>query len=48
MGVASSPEGLVETYLDAVMLVDSLVRHLSGVDATSARAGCIGRELVKI
>jgi len=48
MGVSFvSKKGLVETYLDA-MVVDSLVRHLSGVDATSLAPEFIGRELVEI
>ncbi len=48
MGVSFvSKKGLVETYLDA-MVVDSLVRHLSGVDATSLAPEFIGRELVEL
>jgi len=48
MGVSFvSKKGLVERYLDA-MVVDSLVRHLSGVDATSLAPEFIGRELVEI
>ena len=48
MGVSFvSKKGLVETYLDA-MVVDSLVRHLSGVDPTSLAPEFIGRELVEI
>ena len=48
MGVSFvSKKGLVETYLDA-MVVDSLVRHLSGVDAASLAPEFIGRELVEI
>ncbi len=40
-------KGLVETYLDA-MVVDSLVRHLSGVDAHALAPEFLGRELVEI
>jgi len=48
MGVSFvSKKGLVESYLDA-MVVDSLVRHLSGVDATSLAPEFIGRELVEL
>ena len=48
MGVSFlSKKGLVENYLDA-MVVDTLVRHLSGVDATSLAPEFIGRELVEI
>ncbi len=48
MGVSFvSKKGLVETYLDA-MVIDSLVRHLSGVDATSLAPEFIGREFVEI
>jgi uncharacterized protein (TIGR02266 family) len=48
MGVSFvSKKGMVETYLDA-MVVDSLVRHLSGVDATSLAPEFLGRELVEI
>jgi Tfp pilus assembly protein PilZ len=48
MGVCFvSKKGLVENYLDA-MVIDSLVRHLSGVDATSLAPEFIGRELVEL
>ena len=48
MGVSFvSKKGLVETYLDA-MVVDSLVRHLSGVDATLLAPEFIGRERIEI
>ncbi|MGH9391074.1 MAG: PilZ domain-containing protein [Vicinamibacteria bacterium] len=48
MGVSFvAKKGLVESYLDA-MVVDSLVRHLSGVDATLLAPEFIGRELVEI
>jgi hypothetical protein len=48
MGVSFvAKKGRVETYLDA-MVVDSLVRRLSGVDATSLAPEFIGRELVEI
>jgi Tfp pilus assembly protein PilZ len=48
MGVSFvAKRGLVETYLDA-MVVDSLVRHLSGMDANSLAPEFIGRELVEI
>jgi len=48
MGVSFvSRKGLIENYLDA-MVVDCLVRHLSGVDATSLAPEFIGRELVEI
>jgi hypothetical protein len=39
--------GSVESYLDA-MVVDSLVRHLSGVDAEALAPEFVGRELVEI
>jgi hypothetical protein len=42
-----SKRGLVENYLDA-MVVDSLVRHLSGVDANALAPEFIGRELVEL
>ncbi len=38
---------LVERYLDS-MVVESLVRHLSGVDPASLAPELIGRELVEI
>jgi hypothetical protein len=48
MGVSFvSKKNLVESYLDA-MVVDSLVRHLSGVDATALAPEFLGRELVEI
>jgi hypothetical protein len=48
MGVSFlSKRGLVETYLDA-MVVDSLVRHLSGVDATTLAPEFIDREFVEL
>ena len=48
MGVSFvSKKGLVENYLDS-MVIDSLVRHLSGVDATSLAPEFIGRELVEL
>jgi hypothetical protein len=48
MGVSFvSKKGLVESYLDA-MVVDSLVRRLSGVDAASLAPEFVGRELVEI
>ncbi len=48
MGVSFvSKKRLVESYLDA-MVVDSLVRHLSGVDPNSLAPEFIGRELVEI
>jgi uncharacterized protein (TIGR02266 family) len=48
MGIRfTQKKGLVETYLDA-MVVDSIVRHLSGVDATSLAPEFIGRELVEL
>ena len=48
MGVSFvSKRGLVENYLDA-MVVDSLVRHLSGVDATSLAPEFLGRAIVEI
>ena len=40
-------KGIVERYLDA-MVVDALVRHLSGVDANSLAPEFIGRELVEL
>lgn len=47
MGVSFvGKKGLVETYLDA-MVVDSLVRRLSGVDAAALAPEFIGRELVE-
>jgi hypothetical protein len=42
-----SRRGSVENYLDA-MVVDSLVRHLSGVDAEALAPEFVGRELVEI
>jgi Tfp pilus assembly protein PilZ len=40
-------KGLVENYLDA-MVVDALVRHLSGVDANALAPEFIGKELVEL
>jgi hypothetical protein len=42
-----SRRGSVESYLDA-MVVDSLVRRLSGVDAEALAPEFVGRELVEI
>jgi Tfp pilus assembly protein PilZ len=39
--------GLVQNYLDA-MVVDALVRHLSGVDANSLAPEFMGKELVEL
>lgn len=48
MGVSFvSKKGLVETYLDA-MVVDALVRQLSGVDAASLAPEFLDRELIEI
>jgi hypothetical protein len=48
MGVSFvAKKGLVENYLDA-MVVDSLVRHLSGVDVESLAPDFVGREMVEI
>lgn len=42
-----SKKGLIENYLDA-MVIDSLVRHLSGVDANALAPEFIGKELVEL
>lgn len=39
--------GLIENYLDA-MVIDALVRHLSGVDANALAPEFIGKELVEL
>jgi hypothetical protein len=40
-------KGILERYLDA-MVVDALVRHLSGVDANSLAPDFVGKELVEL
>jgi PilZ domain len=48
MGVHfKTKRGLIENYLDA-MVIDALVRHLSGVDANALAPEFIGKELVEL